>query len=92
MRHTRIVLLALLGVCGTASAYVIGGSNLGFSGYPDPTCYKPSRPYDLSNEYAVDSYNRGIREYRECLETYLDNAQNDINRIKEKMRETVDNA
>jgi len=38
----------------------------------------------------VDSYNSRRREFISCLQEYLDNAKNDIERIKEKMNEAVD--
>jgi hypothetical protein len=88
--------LFLLGA-GNASAFVIGGTNLGFSGYPDNTCSKPIKPiysgYDPTGyNIEVDTYNTQYRLYISCINEYLDNAKNDIERIKDKYKEAVDNA
>lgn len=92
-----IVLLA----SATAHAFVIGGSNLTLSRYPEHNCSKPDkpyRPYSLDDQFAVDSYNRQVRaynleleEYVSCLKEYVENAENDIKRIKEKVKEAVGN-
>lgn len=85
-----------------ASAVVIGDSNLGVFGYPEPTCTKPIRPhkpYSYSSKYEIDSYNSQVAlfnsemdEYIRCVKRYLDAANNDIDAIKEKMTEAVNRA
>jgi len=90
-----IVLLA----SATAHSFVIGGSNLYLSDYPAHKCRKPDKPYkpySLNDQYEVDSYNRKVRaynreleEYVDCLKKYADNAENDIERIKERVREAM---
>jgi hypothetical protein len=72
-----------------ASAYVFGGSNFGFSGYPDPTCYKPMRPFDLTNQLEVDLYNNDLNIYIQCVKEYLENADNDRKRIEEKEDDAI---
>lgn len=84
--------LALTLVSGTSWAIVIGGSNLGVFGYPEHDCVKPRRPLPPVDQWAADSYNRDARRYRDCMIEYLENAENDIKRIKEKMEEVVDEA
>ncbi|AGH97815.1 hypothetical protein A11S_995 [Micavibrio aeruginosavorus EPB] len=64
-------------------AYVIGGSNLGFSGYPEADCVVPYKPYEFLDEYEVERYNRNLEEYVTCIKEYLENADNDIRRIQE---------
>jgi len=90
----RIILaaLALTLASGSAWAIVIGGSNFSVMGYPDHRCYKPSRPYGPIDQWAADRYNSYMRIYRDCVIDYLDNAENDIKRIKEKMQGAVDEA
>ncbi|SRR6266571_3772159 len=101
MPRISIIVLGLLLMCTSAGAFVFGGSNLGFGGYPSHTCgFKPSKPFKpFSFTYQweidqynmeVDSYNSRRREFISCLQEYLDNAKNDIERIKEKMNEAVD--
>ncbi|TSK09110.1 MAG: hypothetical protein FPO08_07395 [Geobacter sp.] len=98
MKTTRWVIVAVLLVASTANAFVIGGSNLGFSGYPDHSCDKPTPPHtplyrdELSvtmYNTDVERYNRDLETYIDCIKTYLENARNDIQRIEEKYDETV---
>jgi len=83
-----------------AGAYVFGGSNLGIMGYPDPTCMKPydkpTKPFDLTDHFAVDQYNADVERYNEeldryirCIKEYLANADSDRQRISEKEDEVI---
>jgi hypothetical protein len=93
MKHTRIIIVTgLLAISTSASAFVIGGSNLDFLGYPKPKCMKPTKPFDLSNEYAVMDYNSDIKQYIQCVEVYIENANNDIERIKEAANDLIKEA
>lgn len=84
------VFAGLMLVSATAGAVVFGGSNLGLFGYPEAKCYKPTRPYDLSDEYAVNRYNSDLREYKRCLTEYVENANNDMKRIREAVEEALE--
>lgn len=92
MKLRASLFFGLVVVSGAAGAIVLGGSNLGIFGYPDPKCHKPYRPYDLSDRFAVDRYNSEARIYRDCVIEYLENAEHDIERIQEKMRDVVSEA
>jgi hypothetical protein len=95
---TLIVVLCPL----TAYAYVFGGTNLGFGGYPSHTCMKPNKPfkpYSFDSQWEIDSYNAEVdafnsdlQLYSDCIDEYLENANNDIKRIKLKAKEAVDEA
>lgn len=97
IRVTLFLLFAFLS--SSTSAIVIGGSNLGISGYPEHTCRKPTKPYKpykFSSQWEVDSYNSEVdsyninhRRYIGCVKEYLENAENDLKRIEEKMEETA---
>lgn len=64
-----------------AFAFVYGGSNLGYLGYPEPRCYIP---------YNGDNWQK--QEYVRCINDYVENAQNDIKRIREKAEDAVEKA
>jgi hypothetical protein len=101
---TAIGMIAVVAVAPlTAQAFVIGGSNLPMFGYPAPACTKPMskpiKPYEFSDEGAVDEYNSEVDEYNSrlstytsCIREYVDNANNDIKRIREKAQEAIDEA
>lgn len=65
----------------SAHAYVYGGTNFSFSGYPQHSCYL----YDNSDKWYREDYIR-------CINEYIENASNDIKRIKEQAQETADEA
>ncbi len=101
MSRISIIVLGLLLTCTSAGAIVFGGSNLGFMGYPSHTCgFKPTKPFKPSSftyNWEIDNYNMEVESYNSrqhefisCLQEYLDNAKNDIERIQEKMNEAVD--
>ena len=101
--HVRIlVFLILTGSQGSSFGYVIGGSNLGFLGYEEHSCTKPTPPYkpfSLDNQWeierynlGVDSYNRELEIFYDCITEYIENAENDIKRIREAINEAIDTA
>ncbi|MBB5685642.1 hypothetical protein [Sphingobium boeckii] len=55
---------------------------------PSSACSKPSKPYS-SDQYAFDSYKRGISTYVSCLE---DAANSDIRYATEVVKEGYDEA
>lgn len=78
-----------------------GASNLAADWrYPEPACSKPTPPVSLSqtgatgaqmSQYAltVEQYNKRSSAYTKCVNTYLDNANEDIRRIQQKMDAAV---
>lgn len=84
----RAIALSAILVCGTASAYVMGGTNLGFSGYPTHDCRKPYEPYGRS-EYEIDQYRDDVNRYIRCVREYVENANSDIERIQEAQQDAI---
>jgi hypothetical protein len=96
--HAIVLLPAL--ACAATAALVAGGTNLPAAGYPSYKCAapvaKPDKPF-RNDEYSVRSYNtdverynRQLTEYRDCMSTYVDNANNDIKRIQEAAKKALD--
>ncbi|QSX33129.1 hypothetical protein JYB87_15585 [Shewanella avicenniae] len=95
------ILLVLLFPLSTY-AVVFGGSNLGFRGYPSHSCSKPTKPfkpYSFNSQWEIDSYNSDVelynsqlQQYLSCIDEYIENANNDIKRIKEKGQAAIDEA
>jgi hypothetical protein len=93
------VLLILSLAASLSHSLVFGGSNLSLSSYPSANCYKPSPPYEpysLDSQWEVDNYNSEVdrynmnmRIYTNCINTYVENAQNDIKRIKEAISDAI---
>ncbi|RYG62107.1 MAG: hypothetical protein EON60_01000 [Alphaproteobacteria bacterium] len=70
-------------------AYVMGGSNLGFTGYPKASCSKPFKPFSFTSQWDVDRYNNDLKRYADCVDEYMENANNDIKRIKESANDLM---
>lgn len=83
---------------------IYGGSNFGsYNRYPDHTCrkpfMKPVKPYNLTEDYQVRSYNAQVDQYNDqlkrystCIDDYIENASNDIQTIKQKVNDAVNEA
>lgn len=96
------VAAAVLIASNTSYALVLGGSNLGVLGYPAANCrapMKPTPPFTPASRWEIDSYNMQVDTYNSelerfiaCTKEYLENAQNDMKRIREGMDEAVERA
>ncbi len=82
MKRTLLILLLLL-FCSTSVAfgYIIGGSNFGFSGYPD---FNPFISYNPSKA-DVESI---VAEAK----TYVENGNYDIQRIRRAQNDAIQKA
>ncbi|MGA7750558.1 MAG: hypothetical protein WCA63_10455 [Gallionella sp.] len=102
MKKLFLSTILLFLIPANSYAAVVGGSNLGFSGYPSNKCAKPTKPVkpdSFDNQDQVDSYNSQIelynsqhQEYINCINEYIANANNDVKKIKERAQEAVDEA
>lgn len=90
-RSTAMVIFAAITAFSTSlAAYVSGGTNFGFSGYPKPSCFKPFRPTDIGGELAMRIYITNMELYRQCVTDYIENANNDIKRIREAQDDLIE--
>ena len=79
----RVIILCILFLCCTSAnqavAYVVGGSNFSaFNDYPKPSCFL--------SPYATDI---DVQIYVDCINKYVKNANNDIERIREAAKDAV---
>jgi hypothetical protein len=101
MRYRLILSACLLAASAAAFAAVTGGSNF-TAPYPDSTCGpRPARPAEPAGrmEGAITFYNQQVAAYNEaaqkyiaCIGAYVDNANNDMERIREKARAAMEPA
>jgi hypothetical protein len=77
-----------------------GGSNLGWSGYPDHSCSEPfymnTKPSSFTSQDEVDNWNYQVRDYnsqmetfRTCINRYIKNGSSDIKEIREKQEDAI---
>lgn len=68
--------------------------------YPSHSCAmyesKPSRPWDMSDQWEIDRYNSQVRsfnyaleEYNSCIQQYLEDAKEDIRMIQRQMESAI---
>ena len=75
----------------SADAVVFGPSNLGLGSYPSPRCYEPAIPYG-NDEYSWSSFRRQANEYIDCINEYVEAADNDVRRIRDEQEEAIQDA
>lgn len=69
-------------------ASVYGGSNLGYSGYPEFNGFPPSAPYG-NDKYAWDNYKQEVEDYVRKAKQYIADADSDIERINEEKQNAI---
>lgn len=89
MKH--FVFLIFISLPFSASASVIGGSNLGFGGYPEFTEIAPTSPYS-DDQYAWENYRREVADYTERAKRYLEDSNSDVKRIQEAQQDAIQKA
>lgn len=91
MKKILILIISLAFFCSNLSVFasVYGGSNLDFMGYQEHDCSKPVKPYSFYTEYEIDTYKNNVNEYISCIKNYVENANNDIERIKIKINNAI---
>ncbi|BDG86582.1 hypothetical protein [Citrobacter koseri] len=91
----RKLSLSLIGFILTYStvvnATVFGGSNLGFSGYPEFSDSEPTPPYNR-DEYSMGAYKRDVEMFIQNAKDYTENADNDVKRIREAQEDAIQKA
>ena len=103
--HMKKIFIALIILTASSNSFgiVFGGSNLGFLGYEEHTCSAPystpTKPYSFDSQWEIDNYNRKVEQYNneleefvDCIKQYVENANNDIKRIREAIDEAIDEA
>ena len=101
-KMTYITALLITIAWNMASAVVSGGSNIDSFDYPSHSCSKPQKstrvfkPHNFANPWEVEQYNSGVKtynakfeKYAECIKKYIDNANKDMERIREKANEAI---
>lgn len=90
MKAKLIPLLLLLSPL-TCSAIVFGGTNLGYSGYPEFSEMPPTKPYS-DDRYSWEEYRRQVDDYTAKAKEYLENSNADIKRIQEAQEDAINKA
>ncbi len=102
--HFTLIICCAIAFSYQSVAVVSGGSNLGLSGYPEHSCgLKPMEPVAETymrdpeweteiNDMQMDGYDALLSMYVDCINEYVNNANNDIKRIREAISAASDAA
>ncbi|MDA5547371.1 hypothetical protein OP862_14635 [Yersinia massiliensis] len=92
MNKISFTLIGLILMYSTVvNAAVFGGSNLGFSGYPEFSDSEPTPPYN-PDEYSMRAYKGDVERYIQNAKDYTENASNDMKRIREAQEGALEKA
>lgn len=95
--NKKIIVALIVGLVSVFAVFalVLGGTNFGITGYPKFSAIKPSKPYSYNGTVSkreYDNYRSSVVSYVEKAQEYLENADNDIKRIKEIQEDVIDDA
>lgn len=89
VKKTFACLLVFLLFAGSAGAgYIFGGTNLSFTGYPEFDKRSPDKPFGRE-QWAASMYKDEVERYVKQAKEYVENAENDKQRIDEAISETI---
>ena len=57
------------------------GSTIGINAdmfSPSPSCSKPYKPYEFTDQYQLDSFNDDVQRYKQCIVDFIDEQNNAI--------------
>lgn len=57
---------------------------------PSHSCRKPYKPFSFSNQWEVDSFNDDVRQYRKCIEEFIEEQQEAIDNHRQAAEEAID--
>ena len=92
MKKTMMFIgFVILCACCTGAGYIFGGSNLGYSGYPEFSKSTPYQPFDRE-KYGASTYQNDVESYVRSVKEYVQNAENDKARINNAIEEAIQKA
>ncbi|EGY23975.1 hypothetical protein DA2_3809 [Desulfovibrio sp. A2] len=86
-----LIVVAILLFPVAAIGFGLGVSNFslgGALGYPDHTCYPPSKPV-VYDDLSISYFKSDMETYRNCVQRYVEGAKNDVSTIQEKADKAV---
>ena len=82
MKFPNALLVAL---CGVAVSF---GARAEYIGEPD--CSEPTKPYEFTSQWEVDSFKRDVETYKQCIEDFVDEQNDAVRRHRAAAGEAID--
>ena len=55
-----------------------------------PSCYRPSKPYQFTSQWEVDSFNDEVDAYRDCINDFIEEQRDEIDQHQEAINSAID--
>jgi len=76
-------------VASSTMAFATLGANA--DGYVSgPSCMKPTKPYEFTEQWEVDSYNSEVRMYQSCIQEFVEEQNDAIRNHQNAAEEAID--
>ena len=57
---------------------------------PSNYCSPPSKPYKFTSQYEVDTFNAGVKQYKECISDFVDEQADAVKRHQAAASDAID--
>lgn len=57
---------------------------------PSVSCYKPSKAFEFTSQWQIDSFNNDVQTYKNCIEDFVDDQNEAINNHQEAADDAID--
>jgi len=57
---------------------------------PSNYCSPPSKPYEFTSQYEVDSFNSGAKQYKKCISDFVDEQAKAVSRHQAAASDAID--
>ena len=57
---------------------------------PSHSCSKPYKPYQFTSKWEVENFNDDVRQYRSCIEEFVEEQQDAIKRHRNAVNEVIE--
>jgi hypothetical protein len=55
-----------------------------------PSCYRPSKPYEFTSQWEVDSFNDEVYAYKSCINDFIEEQQDGIDEHQEAINSAIE--
>lgn len=57
---------------------------------PSPSCSKPYKPYEFTEQYQVDSFNNDVQRYKRCILDFVDEQNDAVRKHQQAADDAID--
>jgi hypothetical protein len=57
---------------------------------PSPSCSKPYKPYEFTEQYQIDSFNNDVQLYKRCIQEFVDEQNDAVKKHQQAADDAID--